>query len=73
MSSYEEYLQDLLELKNKEIDLYKNFIEKQLRCTIQENVEKELICNRYRIEKEYFKTITIPESKFAIRITLENK
>ena len=61
MNSYEEYLQDLLELKNKEIDLYKNFIEKQL------------ICNGYRIKEEYFKTITIPESKFAIRITLENK
>lgn len=49
------------------------FIEKQLRCAIQENVEKELICNGYRIKEEYFKTITIPESKFAIRITLENK
>ena len=72
MNSYEEYLQDLLELKNNQIKLCKKFIENHLRCTIQENVERELICDGYKIKENYFKIITIPESKFAIRIKSQN-
>jgi hypothetical protein len=68
MSAYERYLEDLLEVKQKEIDLYRKFIEGQLRCTIQEEVMSDKKFDRGRVEEGEFKVITIPESKFVIQI-----
>lgn len=68
MSSYERYLEDLLEVKQKEIDLYRKFVEGQLRCTIQEEVMSSKKFDRGRVEEGEFKVITIPQSKFVIQI-----
>ena len=68
MSTYERYLEDLLEVKQKEIDLYRKFVEGQLRCTIQEEAMSCKKFNGNRMEEGMIKVITIPESKYVIKI-----
>ena len=66
--TYERYLEDLLEVKQKEIDLYRKFVEDQLKCTIQEEVMSCKKFNGSRMEEGMAKVITIPESKYVIKI-----
>ena len=68
MSSYERYLEDLLEVKQKEIDLYKKFVEGQLRCRIQEEVMSSNRFDRNHMEEGHVKVITIPQSQYVIQI-----
>jgi hypothetical protein len=70
MNIYEEYLEKIIELREQEIDIYKDFIEKELRCKIKEEIRSELeFDNNGRPVKEvHFKIITIPESKYFARI-----
>lgn len=68
MNSYERYLEDLLEVKQKEIDLYKKFVEGQLRCTIQEEVGYEKKFDKRGANVGHLKVITIPQSKYVIQI-----
>ena len=42
MNSYETYLENVIELREKEIKIYKEFIENELRCKIQEEVLNEM-------------------------------
>ena len=68
MNAYEEYLENMLELKDKELDLYKNFIEKNLRCKIRDEVQyRESFSGNKAVTEEY-RIITIPESKYIVRM-----
>ena len=68
MSSYERYLEDLLEVKQKEIDLYRKFVEDQLRCQIKTEVISSNKFNGNRVEEGQMKVITIPQSRYVIEI-----
>ena len=68
MNSYENYLENLLELREKEIDLYKEFIENELRCTIKEEVLKETKIDKKGIRQVRFKVITIPQSQYIMQL-----
>ena len=67
MNAYERYLEKLLEVKEKELNLYKSFVEKELRCTIQETIEST---TRFvdGVKKGHIKIITIPETRYMIEI-----
>lgn len=71
MNSYEIYLEKMLEMKDKEISLYKTFIEKQLGCNIREEIRRNKMLNNGRIKEERYKRITIPESIFVIYMGAE--
>lgn len=68
MNSYENYLESLLELREKEIDLYREFIENELRCTIKEEVLKETKFDKNGTRQVRFKVITIPQSQYILQI-----
>ena len=68
MNSYERYLEDMLKVKEKEIDLYKHFIEKQLGCTIREEVMSNMKIDKTGAKEGRYKIITIPQSQYAIQI-----
>ena len=68
MNSYDKYLEDLLELKNKEIDLYKQFIERQLKCKIYEEIKPNLEYDNHGAKEVRYKVITIPTSQFVVEI-----
>lgn len=68
MNSYENYLESLLELREKEIDLYKEFIENELRCRIKEEVVKETKFDKKEIRQVRFKVITIPQSQYILQL-----
>lgn len=68
MNSYENYLENLLELREKEIDLYKEFIENELRCRIQEEVVKETKFDKKEVRQVRFKVITIPQSQYILQL-----
>ena len=69
MNSYEEYLEKMIELREQEISIYKNFIEKELRCRIQEEIQSEPKFDNGRYaEKVRFKIITIPQLKYFVKI-----
>ena len=68
MNSYETYLDSLLELREKELDIYRNFIENELRCRIQEEVLSETKFDKNGAREVRFKVITIPQSQYILRI-----
>ena len=68
MSSYELYLEELLKVKEREIQLYKDFIEKELTCRIQEEVRVERLPASLGGRGE-FKVITIPQSRYVINLS----
>lgn len=70
MNSYENYLESLLELREKEIDLYREFIENELRCTIKEEVLKETKFDKDKkgVRQVRFKVITIPQSQYILQL-----
>ena len=68
MNSYEEYLEKLLELREQEIDLYKEFIENELRCRIKEEVLKETKFDKKEVRQVRFKVITIPQSQYILQL-----
>ena len=68
MNSYENYLESLLELREKEIDLYKEFIENELRCRIKEEVLKETKFDKKEVKQVRFKVITIPQSQYILQL-----
>ena len=68
MNGYETYLESLIELREKEIDLYRNFIENELRCRIQEEVVKETKFDKKDVRQVRFKVITIPQSQYVLQL-----
>lgn len=68
MYSYETYLESLLELKEKEIDLYKEFIENKLKCKIKEEILKDIRIDKKEVGETRFKVITIPQSQYILRL-----
>lgn len=68
MSSYETYLENVIELREKEINIYKNFIENELRCRIRDEVSKEIKFDGNGAREVRYKVITIPESRYVIQI-----
>ena len=69
MNSYEEYLEKRLELREKEIDLYKDFIENELGVRIRESIESEVRPGKNGIENVRFKVITIPQKQYVLRLS----
>lgn len=72
-NEYEIYLEELLivkqkeiEAKQKEIDFYKHFIEEKLRCVIKESINDTLGADG--LGKSKYKLITIPQSNYIIRL-----
>lgn len=68
MNGYETYLETLLELKEKEIEMYRNFIQNELRCRIQEEVLSETKFDKNGPREVRFKVITIPKSQYIVCI-----
>ncbi len=68
MNSYEAYLESVIELREKEIKIYKEFIEKELRCRIREEVLKEMKFDGKSEKEVYFKVITIPQSQYVLQL-----
>lgn len=68
MNSYEAYLDSLLELREKEIDLYKEFIENELKCRIKEEVLRETKFDKNGAREVRFKVITIPQSQYVLQL-----
>ena len=68
MNSYENYLKNLLELREKETGLYKEFIENELRCRIKEEVGKETKFDKKEVRQVRFKVITIPQSQYILQL-----
>ena len=68
MNSYETYLESVIELREKEIKIYKEFIEEELRCRIREEVMKEMKFDDKGVKEVRFKVITIPQSQYILRL-----
>lgn len=68
MNGYEIYLENLLRIREKEIDTYRNFIESELKCKIQEEVMSNSRFNGRNVEEVRYKVITIPQSRYAIKL-----
>ena len=68
MNSYETYLESLLELREKELDMYKNFVENELRCRIREEVLREMKFDEKGAREIRFKVITIPQSQYILQL-----
>ena len=68
MNSYETYLESVIELREKEIKIYKEFIENELRCKIQEEVLNEMKFDGKGIKEMRFKVITIPQSQYVLQL-----
>lgn len=68
MNSYETYLESVIELREKEIKIYKEFIENELRCKIQEEVLNEMKFDGKDIKEMRFKVITIPQSQYVLQL-----
>ena len=68
MNAYEAYLEKVIELREKEIGIYKDFIENQLGHRIQEAVETDKIWNGKGVEEVRYKVITIPQSQYVVQL-----
>lgn len=68
MNSYESYLESLLELREKELDMYREFIQNELRCRIQEEVLSETKFDKNGAKEVRFKVITIPQSQYILQL-----
>lgn len=66
MNAYEEYLESLIEVKNKEIDIYKNFIENTLKCRIKDEIQFIETIKNGKMSATEVRYITIPETKYLI-------
>lgn len=69
MNSYEEYLERQLKLKEQEIDIYKSFIEEELKCRIKEAIESEVRFDGGDMKRIYFKVIEIPRQQYVIKLS----
>jgi hypothetical protein len=67
MNGYEAYLEKVIELREKEVGIYKDFIENQLGRRIQEAVETDKIW-RNGVEEVDYKVITIPKSQYVVQL-----
>lgn len=74
MNGYEEYLENLLDLKEKEItylksqvDAYKIFIEKELKCRIKETVDSSIELDKKGIHEIFYKVIDIPQTRYIVK------
>lgn len=70
MDGYAEYLETMLELREQEINMYKNFIEKNLKCKIKEEVYSDVKFSDFDPREVFFKVVTIPESRFTVRVSV---
>ena len=68
MNSYETYLESVIELREKEIKIYKEFIEQELKCRIRDEVFRETKFDGKGAREVCFKVITIPQSQYVIQI-----
>lgn len=68
VNGYESYLESLLELKEKEIEVYKSFIENKLNCIIKNEVVERTKFDERGLKEVRFKVITIPQSQYVIEI-----
>lgn len=68
VNGYESYLESLLELKEKEIEIYKSFIENKLNCIIKNEVVERTKFDERGLKEVRFKVITIPQSQYVIEI-----
>lgn len=68
-NGYERYLEELLIVKQREIDFYKHFIEEKLRCVIKESINDTLGANG--LGKRKYKIITIPQSNYIVELNNE--
>lgn len=68
MNGYDTYLESLLELKQQEINMYKNFIENELRCRIEEVVKSNIEFDKKGAREVRYKVVTIPQSQYVVRI-----
>ena len=68
VNSYEAYLEKVIERREQEISIYKNFIENELGCRIQEAVKTDEIWNGKGVEEVRYKVITIPRSQYVIQL-----
>ena len=65
MNSYVRYLEDIIKLREQEIKIYKEYIEKELgeRICMETNAAPTL-----KSGEGYYKTIIIPEARYVINI-----
>lgn len=70
MNSYEEYLEKIIELREQEISIYKNFIENELKCRIKESIDTSIEFDKSKgVHKECrYKIIEIPQSRFYVKL-----
>lgn len=69
MNSYEMYLENLLEQKEQEINMYKNFIERELKCRIKEESISRINFDSKDNKEEFYKVITIPQVQYVIKMS----
>lgn len=67
MNAYESYLEDMLHLKDKEISIYKDFIEQQLSCKIKDEAMFKTEYDSSGMREVSYRMITIPESRYIFR------
>lgn len=72
MDSYSEYLERELELREQELDIYKSFIENELKCRIREEVVSEKRFDTKEVRTVHFKVITIPQSQYIVKLSEGN-
>lgn len=72
MDSYSEYLERELELREQELDIYKSFIENELKCRIREEVVSEKRFDAKGVRTVRFKVITIPQSQYIVKLSEGN-
>ena len=66
MNSYESYLEKIIDIREREIGIYREFIENTLGVRIREEVRSEE--NHSDKDDKYmcYKIITVPESKYYV-------
>lgn len=69
MNSYSMYLENLLEQKEQEINMYKKFIECELQCRIKEELISRINFDSKDNKEEFYKVITIPQVQYVIKIS----
>ena len=68
MNSYSMYLENLLEQKEQEINMYKKFIEHELKCRIREETISKINFDSKDNKDEFYKVITIPQVQYVIKM-----
>ena len=62
------FLEKNKDFQVEEIDLYKAFVENELRCRIKEEVLKETKFDKKEVRQVRFKVITIPQSQYILQL-----